>query len=214
MFGVDAATVNLWIAGITGVATLAGSAAAFFSWRTARASTRTAEAVAQIERDRWHVELTPKIRIEIDHRWDNDLIRLNVWLDGPDALDGLDGVELRIRNVVDIVSRQDAVGTDAPSAQEIADQVWSIMRFRPGVDQADRLGRTVPARPLRTGDRLLTVVETTPKPWWIRENTAWWSILTPKYTNKIRIEVVCTKHGYRPWHLVREVDLTGPSADL
>ncbi|MGV9277733.1 hypothetical protein [Streptomyces griseosporeus] len=74
---------------IAAVSAALSGVAALASWRASREANRTADSVAQIERDRWHGDLTPQLRVFLsrDH--------LHVRFEGPASLG-----RLRLRFVV------------------------------------------------------------------------------------------------------------------
>ncbi|MBC2868589.1 hypothetical protein [Streptomyces mexicanus] len=120
--------------------------AAFGAWKASREANDTAASVAQIERDRWHNALTPQLRLRLEQ---SDGL-LYVRFDGPAQLGRL-SIRLIIRDDFDRTRVPGLAG--GPTPDEIAQVVWGSYRFRPGVDGADQLGRTVTPFPLDAGDR-------------------------------------------------------------
>ncbi|WP_166380850.1 hypothetical protein [Catellatospora methionotrophica] len=213
----DTSATELWIAAGAAAATAASTVAAFFAWRTTAAAKKVAEqantiaetansiavsaahtasAIAQVEHDRWHRELTPALRYELEKP--NrlvDQVRLHIHLDGPVGLDGVDGLTVSVRDDGDHTPQ--VPGVNAPTAQELADTIWGPLRFKPHVDEADPVGRSVPRRPLPVGSYLVFALEASRAPRWI-EQPDW----ERQYRNgRLRLIVTCEKTGYRPWHI-------------
>ncbi|MEU2058583.1 hypothetical protein [Streptomyces bungoensis] len=51
---------------IAAAAAALSGVAAWGAWKASREANATASSVAQIERDRWHRELTPQLRIKLE----------------------------------------------------------------------------------------------------------------------------------------------------
>jgi hypothetical protein len=121
--------VNTTITVIGLVAAVLSAVGAIGAWRAASqansASTQAnaaAVAVAAIETERRHVELTPQLRLELESEDDVSAI-LRVAIDGPDDLGQIDALSVRIRH--EIPNRADLsrdVGTTIPP-EEIAAQI-------------------------------------------------------------------------------------------
>ncbi|MFC7981338.1 hypothetical protein [Streptomyces sp. NPDC057336] len=150
-----------WADGLSAVSALAGvgtavialkigrtaNEAAHQSNRAADQANAAAKAVAQIERDRWHHEMTPRFDVTIIRLGPaTDQASLMLTFEGPPALERLDAVEVKIRDD----GYTHGVGLAGEDIQEIADTVWGPYRFRPGIDGACRphgAGRVAQARP-------------------------------------------------------------------
>lgn len=121
--------MNTTITVIGLVAAVLSAVGAIGAWRAASqansASTQAnaaAVAVAAIETERRHVELTPQLRLELESEDDVSAI-LRVAIDGPDDLGQIDALSVRIRH--EIPNRADLsrdVGTTIPP-EEIAAQI-------------------------------------------------------------------------------------------
>ncbi|MEY2247249.1 hypothetical protein AB8A21_30640 [Streptomyces sp. BF23-18] len=195
---------------IAAVSALLSAGAALAAWRASRqaneAATKaneTAAAVARIEQERWHRELTPQLRIKLQAEPHE---RLYVRFDGPAKLGELH-VELRIQDDFDGSRPPHLVGTLTP--EQVADVIWGPYRFRPGVDDADALGRAVPAFSLLPGGRTRLAVDPSPRPSWY-EGTDGEQRWRDRYrTSPIRLWAVCTAPEHEPWKLAFAVPRDG-----
>jgi hypothetical protein len=125
----------------------------------------------------------------------SDRIRLTVKLVGPDGLDRLDAVEVRVRDDKD---RSPQVA-GAPTQEQIDATIWGPYRFEPSADGADHLGRSVAVFALRRGDEQVLSMRPSLQAEW-SETPAWWPA---EYADQpVRLEVVCTCEGDQPWRRV------------
>jgi len=168
--------------------------AAWGAWQASRQANSTAASVARIERDRWHRELTPRLRIRLEA----DQGLLYVRFDGPAALEEL-AVELTVRDDLDRSRLPHLAGTATP--EQRAEVVWGPYRFRPHVDDADALGRTVPALPLLPGDRRRLAVDPSPKPSWYEGHEGERQWREAYRAAPIRLWALCASPGHKPWKL-------------
>jgi hypothetical protein len=194
---VSAAAAAWWTFGVAALALIATTVTAMLAWRASHS-------LAQVERDRWHRELTPVVKVILS-RWapGSDLVRMRLRLEGPIGLDELDSVEVSIRDTPgDRVSEL----AGSPTADEVARVIWGPLRFRPGVDKADDIGRVVPGRPLTVGEELVFLLEPSLPPKWISSPSpaAWEQIYGADYRHVLRIAIRCRKDGYKPWHIAVE----------
>ncbi len=164
----NALTILLAVLGF--LATGTGAVAAVGSWRSSRNSDRAATTLAEIERNRWHSELTPQFDITCYRSADSPAATLRVTLTGPDGLDRVDSVEVTIRNNRRLVPTPIANG---PSLEDLAAVIWGPLRFVPGVNGADRLGRAVPAFPIDRQETVLRAMEESFPPHWNSDPSAW-----------------------------------------
>lgn len=193
--------------GITDTSIAAASAAfsgfaALAAWRASREANATAASVAQIERDRWHKELTPLLRLKLEA----DQGMLYVRFDGPASL-GKISVQLSLRDDFDRSGVPSLAG--GPTPQQIAESIWGPYRFRPGVDGADHRGRGVAAFPLEADDRTRLAVDPSLKPSWYEgaEGENRWR---QQWRNaRIRLWADCEAPGHKPWRLSFEVPQDG-----
>lgn len=167
--------------------------------QTAEAAYRTAESVAQIERDRWHRELTPHVefRLTRERTYPELLIRYS----GPSSLGRLDRLELRIRDDRD--RSNDPLLAGSLTAEERAATVWGPLRFRHGANGADRIGRTVDPLTLPPGEQFRLGLEVSaPHSHYGGGSEQWAS----DYRNKdFRLWVTCHVEGHKPWTLTADL---------
>lgn len=183
-----------------------------FAWDTtgraadiAEESHRTADTVAQIERDRWHADLTPQFNVSIRKvAPGSDLALLRIELVGPPALHRLDGVTIAVRN--DAVDRTPRT-PPPPTAEEVAAQIWGPFRFEPGVDLVMEPGRETPVFPLEIGYSRPFAMRMTRWPYWYEQ--AMWAAMYG--AAPVRLWVVCELDGHRPWRIPFQVPVIDPA---
>lgn len=179
--------------------------AAFNSNRAAEQANATADAVAQVERDRWHHEMTPQFDVTITRLGPgSNHASLMLTFEGPAALERLDEVELEIRDD----GYTHGVGHVTEDYQrEIANTIWGPYRFKPGVDGATGIGRTSPAVPMELGEWIKRALEESFPPSWT-DRTYWHE----RYGNDspVRLWVRCRRDGYQPWTLTYNVRVVEP----
>ncbi|MFD9587623.1 hypothetical protein ACFWBM_23395 [Streptomyces sp. NPDC059980] len=192
-----------------GAAALSG-VAAYGAWKASSEANKaawhaneTAASVAQIERDRWHKELTPRLRIKIQNS-PHDVLYIR--FDGPGAL-GEITVQITIRDDFDRSRLPHLAGT--PTADQRAQVIWGPYRFRPGVDDADPMGRSVPAFPLTPGDRHRLALDPSLRPPWYEGNDREQRWRDEYRHSPIRLVARCTAHGHKPWDLAFAVPQDG-----
>ncbi|MFE7046163.1 hypothetical protein ACFU9X_44340 [Streptomyces atratus] len=134
---------------IAAAAAVFSGGAAFGAWKTAREANRTSASLAQIERDRWHTEMTPNLQFQFTRS--RGSAELLVLFGGPAPLRRLNRLELSIRDDRD--RSNDLVLAGGPTAEERAKIIWGPYRFRPGIDGADELGRNAGALRLEHGEQ-------------------------------------------------------------
>lgn len=176
--------------------------AAWGAWKASREANSTAASVAQIERDRWHTEVTPVLRIKLEA----DPGMLYVRFDKPASLGRLN-VKLTLRDDFDRSRVPHLAGT--PTPEEVAEVIWGPYRFRPGVDGADQLGRSVSQVVLEADDRTRLAVDLSVKPSWyegVQGEERW----RHQWRNaRIRLWADCEASGHKPWRLSFEVPQNG-----
>ncbi|MCD2469534.1 hypothetical protein MBT42_39145 [Streptomyces sp. MBT42] len=177
--------------------------AAFASWKASQRAHGTAESVAQIERDRWHKELTPQVAVVLGGAHSARL--LIVRFNGPVGLGRLDAVQLTIRDDRDR-SKDPVLGT-GPTAEERAQFIFGPFRFRRGADGADSLGRTVDPFALDVHDEWRLALDLSTVPYWCEgvEGDRSWRGRFPADRDKLRLWIECEAQGHRPWKLSAEV---------
>ncbi|MFC8350947.1 hypothetical protein [Streptomyces sp. NPDC057280] len=174
--------------------------------RTAELAAQTAESVAQIERDRWHRELTPRLRVRVDLSGSNQVLILR--FDGPGELGRLH-ITLSIRDDRDR-SEDPVLGSDTDEQRAAREAViWGPLRFRYGVDQADSAERTAGPFSLEAHDERKVAVQPSMRPRWYdgAEGELRWEA-DYRYQRPLRLWADCEAEGHKPWRLAFEVSTT------
>lgn len=189
-----------WSDGTNAIAAAASAVAAFAAWFAARRSNATADAVAQIERDRWHTELTPKFDVTATELGPGtNKASLRITLKMPPGLPGLTKAVLRIR---------DDGYTHLPLGsvtQEMIDAtIYGPYRFEPGIDDASADGRTVTSRPIGLGDWDKFALERTMPP---HVDPDLW--MDTYLEAPVRLSIECHADGHKPWYVTYEVPVAG-----
>ena len=180
--------------GLAGV----GSVGSFGAWRAA-------VILSRIERQRRRAELTPQF--EITCTVDADAAghaELRVILRGPDTLDGLDEVTIRILDErwLDHGARLTPGG---PSAEDIAKHIWGSWEFNPGAsaqvaDNRTTLPQTYSRTTGKDWDRL-SLIPTTPPHWSSMTQRQW---LRRTDGHPLRLMISCRLADYQ-WELPYDV---------
>lgn len=185
-------------AGVAAAAVAAGATA--LAWRSADRSAKAAETLARIERKREHTELTPRLHVEAGQlNPGSPLIRLTVRLDGPDGVDQLDMVRVRVRD--DGLDHRDTFPV-GPMQDQLEATIWGPYRFTPGADGADERGRAVAAFSLVRGEVRPLQMEPTLAPAWMADPQQW---RRDYEGSPIRLEIMCVLEGYQPWRIPAEI---------
>jgi hypothetical protein len=203
----------VWSAvGAVGTVAAAGIAAwaATQSRSSAEQANLAAGALADIERDRRHSELTPRFWVRVEP-WGAgmDVTRLRVMLVGPPGLDHLDSLTVRIRD--DHFRRGEgtllAVG---PSREQVKDHIWGPYMFTPGTGpdeaRADRTGRvTAYEASLPVGEELpFQLDKTRPGSWMGNMSQEDWQ---RQRGTVIRLALEATHNEHGSWTLPCEIDV-------
>lgn len=184
---------------IAAVAALFSGAAAVASWRSSREANRTADSVAQIERDRWHRELTPVLRFAVTR--ERGYQELLMKYKGPAAL-GPIRLELAIRD--DRIRAHDPLLAGAYTAEEVANTIWGPYRFRHSANGADAIGRTVEPIDLEVQEQWRLGLDPTHPPRDYSGGREGWQ---DKYqSEKFRLWIHCHAEGHKPWRLSADLD--------
>lgn len=186
---------------LTLVGIAVGAAATGFaglSWLTS-ARGRKDQAVAEVRRR--HRELHPEFDVTAERKFSDDVGLLTVKLIGPRDLDRLDWIQVTIR---DDKPRRGSQTQAGRTDEEVARQIWGPFRLRPGVDGADREGRTArQGGPAMTDSCLFTVEHTTPPQWYSGGTVRW----RKDYRNhKIRLSIESGR-GEHTWSDSLEVPI-------
>ncbi|MFF8789250.1 hypothetical protein [Streptomyces sp. NPDC015125] len=176
--------------------------AALAAWRTSREANLTAASVAQIERDRWHKELTPQLRLKLEAEQGMMYARF----DGPAALGRL-SLRLTLRDDFDRSRVTHLAGT--PTPEQLSEIIWGPYRFRPGIDRADQLGRSVDSFTLEADDRTRLAVDPSLRPSWFEGSDGEQRWRDQYRTARIRLWADCEAPGHKPWRLSFEVAQDG-----
>jgi len=200
------ATWSIVLTVLSLLATAISAIAAIGSWRAARRADQAATTLANIERDRRHTELTPDFNVTCYRRAVGDRAELRLTFTGPPGLDRLDGAEVTIRD--DRSNRTPTTAAD-PSAEELAAAIWGPLRFCPHVNDADKLGRSVPAVPLAKQEIIRLALEPSLAPRWVNDHAHW----RQQYADDpLRLTITCTREGHAPWVIPIDVRIEpGPT---
>ncbi|GAX52844.1 hypothetical protein [Streptomyces olivochromogenes] len=193
-----------WASIIAGTTAVFSAVATGGAWLAARRANATADAVARIERDRWHAELTPQFRITLE-RTNNRTDRLSVHLAGPLSLGSLDEIRVVVMSSDDMDRAPRLAGP--PTQDEVDAQVWGPYRFTHGADGADVDGRTIAPFALRVGaGRPFSIEKTSPPPW--QEGSDRVERWRDQWLNKpMRLVLTCRRGGLDPWVVPYEVEV-------
>ncbi|TKA01990.1 hypothetical protein [Actinacidiphila oryziradicis] len=190
-----------WSETINGVIAALAAAAAGGSWKAAHRSSATADAVARIERERWHADLTPQFDITLAQTGAS-VAYLTVHLEGPDHLRELDEVTIAVGND-DMEHTALHPGPRATQADYDA-FVWGPYRFQPRTDGADEHGRSPSPFPLVVGrGRPFFMEHTRPGGWMIGTTEEMWQ---QEHANQpVRLILTC-RRGHEEWVIARSLD--------
>ncbi|MGI9000774.1 MAG: hypothetical protein ACR2GH_03830 [Pseudonocardia sp.] len=183
----DPVTVVLSSLGVVGA--VVAAVAALGSWKAAMSSARSAEALTRIERERRQAELRPRFELTCTGATVGPSATLQVRLAGPPELGGLDDVHVTIR---DDRRRQPTMIANGPSSDDIASVIWGPLRFRTGVNGADRLGRDVAPFPLDVAESTTLALEESHSPRWV-DSTSW---RTERRSQPLRLTITCSQTGH------------------
>lgn len=185
-------------------AALFSAGAAGGAWLAARRANRTADALAHIERSRWHVDLTPDLSIDIMRVGPGtDRLSLTIKLKGPIGLDRLDRVVL---SVVDDGYTHFSGNAGAPTQEEVDAIIWGPYRFEPRIDEVVEPGRSTPSFRLDRIQWKKFSLSPTSVPVWA-DSGQWRS----KYaSDRVRLSIECHRDGFKPWFLYKEVLVEDP----
>lgn len=189
--------IGLGVAAVSAVAAVA-------AWRAADGSRKAAAELTEIERDRRHSELTPKVLAKVSPIG-GGRFQIRIQLDGPLELQGLDRVVVSVRN--DTVDHRPRYG-DGTQEQSNA-QIWGPLRFVPRVDGASGDGRQVAPFPLAVGDDRPFEMELTSAPLGSGPGSdGWWRAQYQSGSSPLRLAVRCEKQSEEPWIIPIELPLS------
>ena len=191
-------------------AAVVGGWAAFQARSAAAEANAAARTLAEIERDRRHAELCPRLEVSWEplHPGGKEYLLLRVALLGPPGLDRLDRLTVRIRDD----HPHHGEGTPrmgGPTRDQIKAQIWGPYQFMPGAGpdgaQADITGRVTPyEKVLPVGEELPFDLQRTAPPSWVNRSSQNWrrdrgTVL------RITFDAQHTKHG--SWTLPVKIDV-------
>lgn len=176
-----------------------GAVAATGAWFAARRSAETAEALARIERDRRHEERRPQFELSLGGPY-REHSTLNVHLAGPDELDEVEIVSIRVDDDDKDRTRLTPGGA---TQEEIENHVWGPFRFTPMVDNGDEHGRALGSFRLRVGrGRPFQMERTRPGRWMTGKTQDQWQ---DDYRGEpVRIVLTC-RVSDEEWTLARRL---------
>lgn len=192
------ALVSTLVAVVSAVVAMLARRDAKRSAAAAERSAQAAEDLTAIERRRQQVELTPQFSLDVAcHGPGSDRVRVTARLDGPDGLDQLDRVGVRVRDD----KHRSPVVAGGPTQEQITATIWAPYRFVPGVDGADPLGRALPDVALARGEPRTLEMEPTVPPAWVSD-PRWWR---QEYADlPIRLEITAAL-GEQRWRVPVEL---------
>jgi hypothetical protein len=178
------------------------------AWLAAHRSAATADALARIERDRWHAELTPEFDVAIE-RGEGDRATLTVRLTGPIPLKHLDEIVLRVVSSDDMDHTRTLPG--GPTREELDAQTWGPCRFSRGADGADDNGQTVAPFSLQVNQGRPFSIEKTRPPRWQTAHDAESRWRSEWFHKPMRLVITCKREGFDPWTVPRDVEVPHPT---
>ena len=199
--------MDLTIAIIALVATIAASIAAVGSWRAATKANETAMRVSSIERDRRHEELTPRFQITCGEMAGVPVLadlHLMLTAGGMEHLD-----EVTVTILDETGSNHWGRGVPVGVSQEQAAAfVWGPWEFNTGASDQVVSNRQSKQRSYSrmSGENwdLLSLQRTRPGPWMTATNEEDWR---QGRGGPVRLLLTCRRDGYEPWSLLREVEV-------
>ncbi|MET7788127.1 hypothetical protein ABZS93_16165 [Streptomyces sp900116325] len=175
--------------------------AAVGAWFAAHRSNKTAEAVARIERARWHADLTPQFDIELTETGSGQAL-LNVHLNGPDALRQLDSVAITVGN--DDMERPLLHPAPNVTQADIDAFVWGPFKFTHGANGTDEHGRGPEPFPLDVGRGQRRAMQRTYPGHWMGGKTQ--GVWQGEYVGKpLRLVLTC-RRGDEEWVIARQLE--------
>ncbi|HEY9372596.1 hypothetical protein [Streptomyces sp.] len=186
------------------IAAVASVFAAAASWAATSRAADTADAVAAIERDRWHVELTPILEVEVHRLGTTERASLTLKLVGPPGLEQLDAVTVLVRD--DDVDRTPRTAAP-PTAEDVAAHIWGPLRFTPGIDDVAEPGRVTPVFPLAPATVKKFDMTNTHAPFWHTDDDAERRWRIEVRDQPVRLKIECRLEGHKPWFLYPEVKI-------
>ena len=178
--------------------------------RQVEEATRQADEAAKvrvIEEARLHADLTPQITMVGNARdAEGTLDEVVLELTGPDGLDRLDRVQVRIR---DDMPRKPTPAGVLQVTEHWDEVIWGPYRIKSGLRDTDSYGRTHGPFPLPKNEPYPVPLEESFAPPWQKDWQSW----RDQYRGApVRLEITCFRDGHGPWVLTREVAVALPGA--
>ncbi|TXS19588.1 hypothetical protein EAO71_33795 [Streptomyces sp. ms191] len=186
------------------IAAVASVIAAVAAWKATSRASDTAEAMAAIERNRWHAELTPQLEVTVHRPSPGRRATFKIRLIGPVGLELLDAVTIRIKD--DGVDRT-PLTAPPPTAEDVAAQIWGPLCFTPGIDDVAAPGRSTPLFRLEKGDFKVLDMTNTQAPFWWDDNDAQERWRGEVKEQPVRLRIECRLKGHKPWFVHRELQI-------
>lgn len=193
-----------WIAdGIALVAALFAGGAWWSSRRSARASVdsakaaeisaRATEKLAAIEQSRQHDDLRPELEMAC-HATVMDEAQLSIHFVGPQSLDGLEDVTVRIRE-------EDGKPQPGPmhTEESLAKAYWGPYIFKAGITGVNENRTAFGPFALRKDETVTLGLAAPPFPSWNTNAQYWRSRFADA---PLRLAITCRAEGYKPWNIV------------
>lgn len=196
-----------WASIIAGTTAVFSAVATGGAWMAARRANSTADAVARIERDRWHADLTPQFRVTLEPRRNGDSPRLIVHLAGPLPLGRLDEIRVGIAQSDDVDYAAPLAVGQRVEPEQLAAQLWGPYKFLRRANGVESDGKTVGPFALAVGKgRTFTLTRTDAPPWWRGNDAeARWRV---RWLGKpVRLVLTCRRDGFEPWVVPCEVEI-------
>ncbi len=167
--------------------------------RTAELAYQTAESLAQIERDRFHRELTPQIRFQLTK--ERGYVELLIRYNGPAALGRLNWMELQVRDDRD--RSNDPILGGGLTAEERETTIWGPYRFRHSANGADETGRSVEPLSLMPGEMYRLALDPTHPHHLFGGGAEQWE--KDHRDKDVRLWVNCHVEGHKRWNLTVDI---------
>jgi hypothetical protein len=191
-------------------AVLLAGASAFYTRRQANYARRQADEAAKvtvIEQGRLHTELTPQITLVGKARdAEGKSAEVVLELTGPDGLDRLDRVQVRIR---DDMPRKPSPAGVLQVTEHWDEVIWGPYRIKSGLRDTDSYRRTHGPFPLPKNEPYPVPLEESFAPPW---QTDWQSWRDQYRGAPVRLEITCFRDPHGPWVLTREIEVPLPGA--
>ena len=178
------------------LAVLIALASAFYTKRQAAEAAN----MSMIEQARLHTELTPQITVVGKARGvAGELTEVVLELTGPDGLDRLDSVQVRIR---DDMPRKPTPAGVSQVTRHWEEAIWGPYRIKSGLRDTDSYGRTHGPFPLPKNEPYPVALEESFPPPWQTDSQSW----RDQYRGApVRLEITCVLAPHGPWVLNREI---------